>query len=78
MEFLKRFVSKTVRHFASDSKEVIMKYLSVAEKNDAAKNIAAILSSGNSTRVKLLKYTILSLIISPSSSYITERRLIEL
>lgn len=39
-----RFVSKSTPIGA-------MKYLNVAEKNDAAKNIAAILSRGASTRV---------------------------
>lgn len=29
-----------------------MKYLNVAEKNDAAKNIAGLLSNGTSTRVQ--------------------------
>lgn len=42
------------RFFAKDSKPK-MKYLCVAEKNDAAKNIASILSHGNSNRV-LSKY----------------------
>lgn len=40
--------SISVRHFCN---RVAMKYLNVAEKNDAAKNIAAILSRGNSARV---------------------------
>lgn len=44
-----RFVSKS-------TPSVVMKYLNVAEKNDAAKNIAAILSRGASTRVSALYY----------------------
>ncbi|XP_030764441.1 DNA topoisomerase 3-alpha [Sitophilus oryzae] len=38
------------RFYCTKSKNTIMKYLNVAEKNDAAKNIAAILSRGNSNR----------------------------
>lgn len=34
----------------SNSTAATMKYLNVAEKNDAAKSIAALLSNGNSTR----------------------------
>lgn len=34
-----------------------MKYLNVAEKNDAAKNIAAQLSNGNSHRVRIRIYS---------------------
>nr|XP_023028862.1 DNA topoisomerase 3-alpha-like [Leptinotarsa decemlineata] len=37
------------RHYSTDTK-IIMRYLNVAEKNDAAKNIASILSRGNSNR----------------------------
>lgn len=39
------------RFYSSKATFKIMKYLNVAEKNDAAKNIAAILSKGNSNRV---------------------------
>lgn len=41
------------RCFATNTKPV-MKYLNVAEKNDAAKNISALLSRGNSIRVSAL------------------------
>lgn len=43
-----------IRFFSNNFKPDIMKYLNVAEKNDAAKNIAAILSRGASTRVNTL------------------------
>lgn len=49
---LKYDLSK-VRFFCKKPNEEIMKYLNVAEKNDAAKNIAAILSRGASTRVSI-------------------------
>ena len=39
------------RLYCTQTNASIMKYLNVAEKNDAAKNIAAILSGGASTRV---------------------------
>lgn len=41
------------RQFCNQSNKVItkMKYLNVAEKNDAAKNIASQLSNGSSQRV---------------------------
>lgn len=53
MDILKRvfLVKTTLRYFSNSTTTSIMKYLNVAEKNDAAKNIAAILSQGNSTRV---------------------------
>ena len=42
---------KIIRFYCDTLQPVVMKYLNVAEKNDAAKNIAAILSRGNSNRV---------------------------
>lgn len=53
MELLKVGVKyvHTLRFFSKSTQSVVMKYLNVAEKNDAAKNIAAILSRGASTRV---------------------------
>lgn len=44
--FCKRYSQKTI---------VNMKYLNVAEKNDAAKTIAGLLSNGTATRVSCLK-----------------------
>ncbi|KAJ8915993.1 hypothetical protein NQ315_016670 [Exocentrus adspersus] len=44
-----QFVRQQLR-FYSNGLNIVMKYLNVAEKNDAAKNIASILSRGNSTR----------------------------
>lgn len=43
----------TARFYCGKVQAKVMKYLNVAEKNDAAKNIAAILSRGNSNRVCL-------------------------
>ncbi|KAH1016264.1 hypothetical protein HUJ04_007516 [Dendroctonus ponderosae] len=40
----------STRVYCSQAKPNVMKYLNVAEKNDAAKNIASILSRGNSNR----------------------------
>lgn len=40
-----------IKKLCSKSNTTIMKYLNVAEKNDAAKNIAAILSRGSSNMV---------------------------
>ncbi|KAL1494433.1 hypothetical protein ABEB36_010032 [Hypothenemus hampei] len=40
----------SARFYCQKARANIMKYLNVAEKNDAAKNIAAILSRGNSNR----------------------------
>lgn len=54
MEFLHTLLKydiSSVRFFCKKSAQPIMRYLNVAEKNDAAKNIAAILSRGASTRV---------------------------
>lgn len=48
-------VLSQVRKFCSSSKNVeIMKYLCVAEKNDAAKTISGFLSRGQSQRVNKL------------------------
>lgn len=41
------------RHYGKKSIESKMKFLNVAEKNDAAKTIAAHLSRGNSQRVNI-------------------------
>lgn len=52
MGLLRNIILKTTRYLSNNSENTaIMKYLNVAEKNDAAKNIASILSSGNSNRV---------------------------
>lgn len=55
MELLKsllKYAPRTVRYYSKiPEPNVIMKYLNVAEKNDAAKNIAGMLSRGTSTRV---------------------------
>lgn len=40
-----------VRTFCSNPNGPIMKFLNVAEKNDAAKNISFYLSGGNNTKV---------------------------
>lgn len=48
--------TKLVRFYCDRVQPVVMKYLNVAEKNDAAKNIAAILSRGNSNRVSPKTY----------------------
>lgn len=56
MGFLRAFFKyelSAVRYFCNKPSQEIMKYLNVAEKNDAAKNIAAILSRGASTRVSV-------------------------
>ncbi|XP_018576007.1 DNA topoisomerase 3-alpha, partial [Anoplophora glabripennis] len=45
-----KFLKLSLRFFSNDFQSAIMRYLNVAEKNDAAKNIAAILSRGASTR----------------------------
>lgn len=42
---------KIFRTFSTNPNVPIMKFLNVAEKNDAAKNIAFFLSGGNSTKV---------------------------
>lgn len=64
-----------IKFFSSKPKQEIMKYLNVAEKNDAAKNIAAILSRGASTRVSTVK----TVIISVNELYcIIERRFLSL
>ena len=42
-----------VRNFCTNQGKEIMKYLNVAEKNDAAKNIAGLLSRGASSRVSI-------------------------
>lgn len=54
MGFLNGIASINVitRSIAKLTEANVMKYLNVAEKNDAAKNIAAILSRGNSNRVQ--------------------------
>lgn len=39
-----------VRHYSRKAVEATMKYLNVAEKNDAAKSIAAVLSNGQAQR----------------------------
>lgn len=41
----------SVRFCSTRASPIVMRYLNVAEKNDAAKNIAAILSRGASQRV---------------------------
>lgn len=48
--FIRTYSLKIFRHFCT-SNGIIMKFLNVAEKNDAAKNITFFLSGGNSTRV---------------------------
>lgn len=55
MEFLKVALKygTNLRLFSKSTESIVMKYLNVAEKNDAAKNIAAILSRGASNRVKI-------------------------
>lgn len=40
-----------LRYYSKKAMPSNIKYLNVAEKNDAAKNIASCLSRGNSTRV---------------------------
>jgi hypothetical protein len=46
-------LSKIIRKFCSKAdKPKVMKYLCVAEKNDAAKTISGLLSRGSSQRVK--------------------------
>lgn len=46
-----------VRHYSKKAVEATMKYLNVAEKNDAAKSIAAVLSNGHAQRSEgLSKY----------------------
>ncbi|KAL1377475.1 hypothetical protein pipiens_016233, partial [Culex pipiens pipiens] len=54
---LRAVLAVTVRKFCSKPStcDAAMKYLNVAEKNDAAKNIAALLSRGASQRVRILK-----------------------
>ncbi|CAG9812556.1 unnamed protein product [Phaedon cochleariae] len=49
LRLLDDFLLKNCSRYYCSSK-IIMKYLNVAEKNDAAKNIASILSRGNSNR----------------------------
>lgn len=46
--FLIQHIFRPIRRFCSTASNSTMKYLNVAEKNDAAKNIAAILSRGAS------------------------------
>lgn len=43
----------TVRHYGKKPIESKMKYLNVAEKNDAAKTISSHLSRGSSQRVNI-------------------------
>lgn len=52
-----KIVSNLIRTYCEISNDKIMKYLNVAEKNDAAKNIATILSNGNSRRVTYISIT---------------------
>lgn len=49
-----RFYSKSI-----NSKNLVMKYLSVAEKNDAAKTIAGHLSRGTARRVSPILFEII-------------------
>ncbi len=44
---------------------MVIKVLNVAEKNDAAKNIAALLSNGNSLRVNISPTSVLSFTLIP-------------
>lgn len=46
-----KLIKTVIRTYSKIDNTKVMKYLNVAEKNDAAKNIAAILSNGNSRRV---------------------------
>lgn len=48
-----RIVTNLIKTYCDLSNNKIMKYLNVAEKNDAAKNVAAILSNSNSRRVSI-------------------------
>lgn len=50
-----RTCSITLRGFCTKTNGTIMKFLNVAEKNDAAKNITFFLSGGNSTKVWSIK-----------------------
>lgn len=43
-------ILSNVRHYSKKIAETTMKYLNVAEKNDAAKSIAAVLSNGRAQR----------------------------
>lgn len=45
-----QLVLTNVRHYSKQLADTAMKYLNVAEKNDAAKSIAAVLSNGRSQR----------------------------
>lgn len=49
-----KIITTVFRTYCNKATLTTMKYLNVAEKNDAAKNIAAILSNGNSRRVDLI------------------------
>lgn len=60
------FKCVTVRYFSNNINQPIMKYLNVAEKNDAAKNIASLLSRGNSNRVRLLEHNYILQLINVS------------
>lgn len=51
MSFLKLKTCLNVRFYSAANNNNIMKYLNVAEKNDAAKNIAGFLSRGTARRV---------------------------
>lgn len=58
----------------------IMKVLNVAEKNDAAKNIAGYLSGGNSQRVKVynLYYCLIILFLMFNFTLVLERRFLKI
>lgn len=49
--FIRRFSRNIIRNFCSHSNGSTMKFLNVAEKNDAAKNITLFLSGNNNTKV---------------------------
>lgn len=57
MSILKLLTRINVRCYCSKNNKAIMKYLNVAEKNDAAKNIAGFLSRGTARRVCCYMYT---------------------
>lgn len=55
---IKSIFTSTVRTFCNNS-GTIMKFLNVAEKNDAAKHISFYLSEGNSSRVSTIIFILI-------------------
>lgn len=64
LKYLRLFYSQTSRHYCTSNHIIEMKILNVAEKNDAAKNIAGYLSRGTARRVNILYFYTISFIFN--------------